>query len=367
MSDEPVDEARYVFCVVDPTGGSGDEQTGADAAATSEGASDEAARLSVEGIDGESPYLVRAGGVAAVVQPCDGPYESERFDQLRRWLLGHQRVVDAAGRAYGTPLPFRFDTVVRGDDDAVREWLEEASDRFAPALSALDGRWEYRVEVGFDLADLAAAVEDDEQLRELAEKRDDAGEGRAYLLEKKYDQRKKALVADRLRRHRERLTDRLAELAVAVQQVEQNASVQQLADDETGGTDEADEPRGGNGDADAEGESSTADTESVSLSVLADESAESAIGELLENVADETGASVRFTGPWPPYTYAPAYLEGTGGGEDVPGDVPAEEGDEGDAVGGGDAVAGTGSARDGGEGEDRGTGTERAAEVDRDG
>jgi hypothetical protein len=43
--------------------------------------------------------------------------------------------------------------------------------------------------------------------------------------------------------------------------------------------------------------------------VLAHESAADAIGEELDAVAAEPGVEVRFTGPWPPYTFAPTFDE----------------------------------------------------------
>jgi len=42
------------------------------------------------------------------------------------------------------------------------------------------------------------------------------------------------------------------------------------------------------------------------VAALADESAAGALGERLDEVAATPGVEVRYTGPWPPYTFAPA-------------------------------------------------------------
>lgn len=271
-----VDDGRYVYCVVRRS--EADETDEADEE-----------WLSADGVDGGSPYLVESDGVAAVVQPCSSPFESEDVRQLRRWLLQHQTVVDDAGETFGTPIPFRFDTVVDGGDDAVTSWLAEEGETFQAVLDALAGCWEYRIEAGFDAERLAEDVDDDPELRELAAQREEASAGKAHLLDKKYERRRDGLVADRVDAHRAELTEEL----------EARTEAMQAVDDSDGAT-----------FADAAGEETAdADVESISLSVLAAREAETEIGDLLESVADETGASVKFTGPWPPYSYAPAYLD----------------------------------------------------------
>jgi hypothetical protein len=287
-----LDDGRYVYCVV-----------AVDDDAT-DGASEFDLDLDVAGVDGGTPHVVQAGGVGAVVQPCTSAFESTDVDQVGRWLLQHQAVVDAVGERFGTPLPFRFDTVVDGGDAAVRRWLEAERESFESALSTLDGCWEYRIEVTFDRASLADAVADDPSLEELATRCESAGEGTAYLLQRKYDQREAELVAGRLASHRADLTARLTDLCETVRVVERQAGLASLSGEEQSDA-------GGESTAD-EDTTDEAETESVSLSVLAARTQESAVGEVLETLADETGASVRFTGPWPPYTYAPELLDGDG-------------------------------------------------------
>lgn len=297
-----LEDGRYVYCVVPVP-----DDTTSDSSTSTDGL-----ELDVDGVDGGTPFVVATGGVGAVVQPCTSPFESDDVRQLGRWLFQHQAVVDAAGRRFGTPLPFRFDTVVEGGDAAVRDWLDDDGESFRSALASLDGQWEYRIEVTFDYESLEASVADDPSLAELDARREEAAEGTAYLLEKKYEKRKSSLVADEVSRHRERLSERLAELCEAVRPVERAAGVGSLTEglDEGGGdgTDQA----GGEADSSPDGDAD--DAANVSLSVLAKESNETAVGDVLEELADETGASVKFTGPWPPYTYAPELLD-DGNGE----------------------------------------------------
>lgn len=258
---ESFETGEYLFCVVSLGDGPAEFET--------------------EGIDGRPARLVEADGVGAVVQRCESLFDSDDPDTVKEWLLDHQRTVDAAGEAFGTPLPFRFDTIVRGDEGAVREWLEEEHDALEEALAAVEGRWEYRVE----LVEAGAPPEEelraaDDRLRELHEACEAASEGTAFLKRKQYDERLRALQRQRREDTIAELESRLAELAAAVQPVDASSSGSPLGGGRKG-------PR---------------------IALLADDDREEAIGDAIEDVVDE-GAEVRYTGPWPPYTFTPAFGE----------------------------------------------------------
>ena len=260
-----IGEGRYLYCIV---------------------SADEGATFETTGVDGEPVSIVVADGIGAVVHATDDIYDSADLTQVRRWLVRHQTVVDEAAQAFGTPIPFQFDTILKGDDEGVREWLREESDTLERALSGLADHWEYRIEVvEIDPIDDEALIERDDRLRELADQIDDSGEGTSFLLEKKLEQRLTELRAAR----RESITDdlraRIADVAREVHSLERSPSAS-LSDDVVDGDDR--------------------DGETLCrLTVLAHEDDEEAIGSILDDVADNDGLEVRFTGPWPPYTFAP--------------------------------------------------------------
>ncbi|WP_408958181.1 gas vesicle protein GvpL [Natrinema sp. 74] len=279
-ADAPaIDEGRYLYCIV-PADADGDFET--------------------TGVDGEPVSVIVERGIGAVVHACDGIYDSANLAQIRRWLVRHQTVVDEAGRAFGTPIPFQFDTILRGDDDRVREWLHEEEATLKRALSGLAGHWEYRVEVvEVDRVSDEALIERDDQLRELDERIGDSAEGTAFLLEKRFDQRLTELRAARRDSLTADLEERLAAEAREVHALERSPSAQ-LSDELTGGS--------AGGDDASDGETL------CRLTLLAHEDDEGAIGSILDDVAATDGLEVRFTGPWPPYTFAPEL----GGGDGTP-------------------------------------------------
>lgn len=278
-SDEPpeFDQGRYLYCLVEaPDGADADDA------------------FEAEGLAEERAYLVRADGVGAVVHGCESMYDSEDPRQVQRWLLAHQRVVDEAAEAFGTPIPFRFHTILPGDDDTVREWLDGIRAEARAHLDELSGRREYRISLHLDeeqLEDMLAA--EDEELRSLRARTESASEGTSFLLEKQYDQR----LRKRVNEHRQELLEELRQqIAPHVERAEvlgrRRATIE--------GVDAGDEP-------------------AQRVATLAREEEVDALGAALDEVAATPGVEIEFTGPWPPYTFAPEFaaesLENTATGD----------------------------------------------------
>ncbi|GKZ12199.1 gas vesicle protein GvpL [Haladaptatus sp. T7] len=262
MAEPTFEEGRYLYCVVE----------------SADGGADDDIEFSEVGIEGDSVSVVEHGDLGAVVQPCDSPFDSDDLGTVREWLLTHQSVVDAAGEAFGTPLPFRFDTILKGDDDAVSAWLADQSETLASHLDELAGHWEYRVGVAWDDDRVRDELEsNDAELTDLRERIDDATEGTAFLLEKQYDNRLRDLRQARKDDLTNRLRDDLDPLVSAFETMDSTGDVL----------------------------GSETNEEVVQVAFLAHEENEDEIGRVLDDVAAEPGVEIRFTGPWPPYSFAP--------------------------------------------------------------
>ena len=285
------EDGRYLFCVVRVDCGEADRSPS----------------FSAEGIDGREVGLIVADGLAAVAQPCESLYDASDPATVRRWLLRHQSVVDAAGEAFGTPLPFRFDTAMDGGDERVSEWLQSNAEAINDALDDLAGTWEYRIDVAVEEEAQTDSLEaEDERLASLAAAIEDADEGRAFLHEKQYDERLRELRRERREARAENLVGRIEPHAERVEWGEAgSASASRIGD-------------AGGGAADRSADDVDSSTPSTSLAVQATPAAAEAIGEELEDVAGEPGVEIRYTGPWPPYTFAPTVEDGTGGSDRGP-------------------------------------------------
>lgn len=255
--------ARYLYCIVDA-----DPMTG---------------NLAVEGIDGNSVSIVRSSGIGVVVHRCESLYDSKNFDEVRRWLLAHQRVVDEAGDRFGTPLPFRFDTILIGDDEAVREWVDEHSEEIRAALEALADSWEYRIHLTWAPDALTDHVlEANADLEPPGEKGRKASEGTAFLKEKQFEQRLQTARQARKEALEQELAGRLHELTREVVTV--------------------DRPR-------VPAVEETDPAPFAGFAVLAHDDEVDALGNYLDDVAMLPGLEITYTGPWPPYSFAPTIGE----------------------------------------------------------
>lgn len=260
--ERTISDGRYLYCVVDTT-------------------SSEPATLSTTGVDGNPVYVVEANGVGAVVHDCETVYESESIEQMKRWLLAHQQVVDAAGSAHGTPLPMRFDTVLEGGDASLERWLESHDESIRDELASFAGVWEYRINLLWDSAPFEETIVDkDDRLRELRQRKQQSGAGKTFLLEKQYDHRLRELRRKRQAELAEQLEEAIAPVVNAL--VEQDTNTP-LYDEH----------------------SSVEKERIVRFAVLADEDDETALGDQLDTIVEHEGVEIRFTGPWPPYTFAP--------------------------------------------------------------
>lgn len=260
-------EGRYLYCVVSTE----DEQD---------------FPLSVSGIDDGEPYLLEHDDVGVVVQSCESPYESTDLETVKQWLLQHQAVIDDAAEVYGTPLPFRFDTILKGHDEQVQDWLTEASTVLGRELENLAGKWEYRIELVWDRTAFEYNVSrKDDRLSELREKRQKATEGTSFLIDKQYEKRLQELIETRQQEETETVLERLRTPASEVREVDRRTT---FLDDER---------------------STAGDQSRHSIAVLAPEEREDEIGDVLDDLASEPAVQIRFTGPWPPYSFSPA-LEG---------------------------------------------------------
>ncbi|MCU4753517.1 GvpL/GvpF family gas vesicle protein [Halobacteria archaeon AArc-curdl1] len=263
------DEGRYIYCVVDVEAGE---------------------ELEATGIDDEPVRVITTDGIGAVVHDCDDVYDSNDHTEIHRWLLRHQSVTDEAAEAFGTPLPFQFATIFRGNDEVVCEWLKAERDNLEDALDSLAGHWEYRIEiVRTELIDAQALESDDDRLAELRAEIESATPGRKFLLESKYDDRLGRIRSDRNESIIHDVRERLETHAREVHELDPSPDTRLQTDAKRS---KEGRPIG-------------------RLTVLAREDLQSDIGSVLDDVAGKPGLEVTFTGPWPPYSFTPSFGEGT--------------------------------------------------------
>lgn len=225
------------------------------------------------GIGGGEVYTVPFGGLAAVVHdaPATSPDCQDR-DKVVEWVVSHQRVVDKAWKMFGTILPIRFHTVIKGGTDGLEHWLVQNHRELRKKLTRLRGRKEYGVQVFWDASLVAGRLTDaTPTLRELKIKAG-AGTGTAYLHGQLLEKALKCGMEKEAERFFEDIYKRIVDVAerIIVEEPKQMDKQMQMI---------------------------------MNLSLLIHGDRYEDLKEELEFVEHMDGIAVRLTGPWPPYSF----------------------------------------------------------------
>lgn len=246
-------EGRYIYCVAE-----GDEELS----------------LGKLGIEGNQVYTVAFNGLSAVVHnaPVDSPDCRDR-EKVIGWVVSHQEVVDKAWKMFGTVLPIRFHTVIKGGTEGVKGWLAGNREDLRKKLARLRGREEYGVQVFWDTDLVAGRLKDAvPSLKELKVKAE-GGTGVAYMHGQLLEKALKREMEREAVRFFEDIYQRVKELAerIVVEEVKATNNGLRMI---------------------------------MNLSALLPRDRYNDMKEELEIVDRMEGIAVRLTGPWPPYSFA---------------------------------------------------------------
>jgi hypothetical protein len=225
------------------------------------------------GVDGETPRLLAAGDLVAVVGSVAAPRFDEaamaavmedlvRLEGLAR--THHAVVVDAAAEVPTAPL--RLATIFR-DDDAVRTLLRERAEEFGELLGRVRGHREWGVKVYVEPGESA-------EPGSAAPAAGSDRPGTSYLLKRRADRDRGARQRDRAREIADKLHTALADRSAAAHRYP-------LQDARLSGRPEE---------------------MVLNASYLVAQTGEQRFREAADEVAPE-GARIELTGPWPAFSF----------------------------------------------------------------
>lgn len=230
------------------------------------------------GIEGAEPYTIPYKGFTAIVHDCaPEPYKSEDRRVVKRWIQAHEKVLDVAMRKLGDTIPLRFDTIIKPGNhgpssSALKRWISKESVGLRRKMEMIRGKREYGAQVFYVPSAVAAKiVQENAEIAETRARIGSGSEGADYMLKLKFE----STVRKEL------------EAAVASLYRDFYARIRQEVDDVRVGRIVTRE-RG--------------KTMMLNLSVLASKEQAYALGSSLDEIESE-GFSMRFTGPWPPYSF----------------------------------------------------------------
>jgi hypothetical protein len=256
--DKAKEEGMYLYCVAD---------TG------------EKASLGAIGIAGNEVYSIPYNDICAVVHNCPAhPYQSDNQEVVKTWVIEHQNVVDTAWRKWATVLPSSFDTIIKGEsrdntEQNMKDWLKREHENLKSKLDKVRDKAEYGVQIFWDPKVMAQnLLETSPEIRELNEEIKQKPKGLAYM----YRQKLENLIKHEM------------ETGVDVCfRVFYNRIKKHTSDIRVEKTKKAEQGL----------------QMILNFSCLVQKDKYAELGEELSQINQMEGFSVRFTGPWPPYSF----------------------------------------------------------------
>ena len=247
---------RYLYCVVNGR---------------------DAAHLGNIGIDENPVYTISHNNISAVAHKCEAaPYETKDKEQASNWILSHQYILDIATALFGTVIPLTFDTIFKGSDKAVESWLKSEYRSLHDLLHRLEGKSEFGVQVYLDKDLIDGLIEKDEMIADISEQLRDKPDGYAYLLRRQLEKEKKTVNANNIRAISRILFNDLSGLIEELRTEEPKKNLSEPWRERT---------------------------MILNLSCLLEMDNVTQLGNYLSTLNEREGYHVRFTGPWPPYSF----------------------------------------------------------------
>ena len=248
---------RYVYCIIPDTGKK---------------------HWGEIGLDGQAVYTIPYKDISALVHDCPlEPYQGDD-EAVKEWVWTHSQAIDAVWAEAGSVLPMTFDCIIRPVEgrtavETVVAWLQAEYDGFKAKLDELKGKVELGVRI-FWLGDAITerVVETDDAIGQLRREMESKPKGMAYFyqqkIEKALKQTLEAKADEDYRRYYRQITPYAED--IHVNKAKQPAEGKQML---------------------------------MNLSLLVKRDRVKELGEELEKIEGEEGVEVRFTGPWPPYSF----------------------------------------------------------------
>ena len=250
---------RYIYCVVEGSA---------------------PVSLGKVGIEDNEVYTIPYKDLFVLVHNCPPePYQSQDQKIVKNWVVTHQKVVDAAWEKFGAVLPMGFDTIIRCNEisepeENMRDWLREDYKNLKAKMEKVRDRAEYGVQVFWDTKVMAQkTTKESIEIKKLEKEVKSKPRGLAYMYRQKLEELLKKELEKQADQYFKEFYGKISpyadDLRVEKTKKTEDENIQMF----------------------------------MNLSCLLTEDGSKKLGEELEKIDALEGFSVRYTGPWPPYSF----------------------------------------------------------------
>jgi len=232
------------------------------------------------GIEGNEVYTIPCKGLSAIVHNCPPePYKSDYDKVVKGWVKTHQHVLDIAEEKLGTIIPFGFDRIIKPGDNVTAEetlgkWMSDEFDSLMEKIEKIRDKKEYGVQIFYIPSVMSDKIgEESEEVRKIKEEMNSKSPGVAYMYEQKLEIAIKKEMESRIDPYFKDFYERIKK------------HVEEIKVEKTKKTDEKDKQM------------------IMNLSCLVAKDKYKELGAELEKIDNMDSFSVRFTGPWPAYSF----------------------------------------------------------------
>ena len=230
------------------------------------------------GIDDADVYTISHNDLSVIVHDCKPePYDSKNEEVVATWVLSHEKVIELALDKIGSVLPFRFNMIIQAEDEQavdkqVLDWLTEDQKTIKEKIEKVRGKAEYGVQISWDVKVVSnEIIKHDSEFHSLEREIENMPEGLAYMNRQKLEN----LLKKRLEKEADIYFKRFYSTIkgcvddVKIEKAKKEPVPRQMI---------------------------------MNLSCLVAGGGK-ILAEELEKIRKLEGLFVRFTGPWPPYTF----------------------------------------------------------------
>lgn len=224
------------------------------------------------GIDHSSVVTISFQSLVAVAHRVDSLDFFEDNQKAKQWTMTHQAVIDEALKKYNTVLPFALGNIIRGGKKELKKWMEKEYNRLTRDIEKVRGKAEYGIQIFWAPAEyIDQLYKANKELKKLKEETEGKKAGTAYLyhqrLEKALQRELEHQSISLFREFYEKIREYVD--GIIVEKIKSSESDQQMI---------------------------------LNVSCLASKDQEAKLGDFLDEL-EKRGYSIRFTGPWPAYSF----------------------------------------------------------------